>query len=226
MSIDTAAHGLTEVKRVFLDLDGTLIDPSEGIGRSIRYALGELNAKLPDDTAIRRWIGPPLRDSFAQHLGEDLADRALALYRQRYGAAGWKECTVYPDVPETLEQLAAAGLSLAIATSKPHVYANRIVERFGLDRHVAAVFGSELDGTRSSKRELLAFALARSGGGSAAMVGDRRYDIDGARHNGIPAIGVSWGFAEAGELLEAGATALVSSGSELTSLLLGSQNAP
>jgi len=212
---------LERIARLFLDLDGTLIDPAEGIGQSIRYALGELNRPIPDGAALRRWIGPPLRASFAQHVGEQLADRALALYRQRYADTGWKECTVYPGIPETLKELSASGLSLAIATSKPHVYASRIAAHFGFDRYVTDVFGSELDGTRSDKRELLAFALARTGGGSAAMVGDRRYDVEGARHNGIPAIGAAWGFAEEGEL--AGAIAIIRSASELSSLLLGGQ---
>lgn len=213
---------MTRIRRLFLDLDGTLIDPADGIGQSIRYALGELNQPVPDDAALRRWIGPPLRNSFAQHVGEKLADDALTLYRKRYGDTGWKACTVYPGIPETLEALVAGGLSLAIATSKPHMYAARIAAHFGFDRYISNVFGSELDGTRSDKRELLAFALARSGSGSAAMVGDRRYDVEGARDNGIPAIGVSWGFAEKGELAEAGAAAIVSSSDELASLLLTS----
>ncbi len=220
MRKNSAPPKLEGITRLFLDLDGTLIDPAEGIGQSIRYALGELSEPVPDEAALRRWIGPPLRNSFAQHVGEKLADRALALYRQRYADTGWRECTVYPGIPETLDSLVAGGLSLAIATSKPHVYAHRIAAHFGFDRHVTDVFGSELDGTRSDKRELLAFALARSEGESAAMVGDRRYDVEGARHNGIPAIGVSWGFAEDGELAAAGAAAVVRSAGELAALLL------
>ena len=226
MNTKSGPSELEGITRLFLDLDGTLIDPAVGIGQSIRYALGELSQPVPDEAELRRWIGPPLRTSFAGHVGEGLADRALALYRQRYGDIGWKECSVYQGIPETLEALATGGLSLAIATSKPQVYASRIATHFGFDRYIANVFGSELDGTRSDKRELLAFALARTGDSPAAMVGDRRYDVEGARHNGIPAIGVSWGFAEKDELLEAGATAVVASGIELVSLLLSARHRP
>ena len=226
MSTKSGPSELEGIVRLFLDLDGTLIDPEVGIGQSIRYALGELNQPIPDEAALQRWIGPPLRASFAQHVGEQLADRALALYRKRYADTGWKECTVYPGIPEMLEALVAGGLSLAIATSKPHVYASRIATHFKFDRSISNVFGSELDGTRSDKRELLAFALARTGSACAAMVGDRRYDIAGARHNDIPAIGVDWGFAEKNELFEAGATAVVTSGPELVSLLLGTRHKP
>lgn len=196
------------MKTVFLDLDGTLTDPKPGITRSIQHALTELGREAPSEDALTWCIGPPLLASFETLLGDPgLAARGLALYRERFGEVGLFENRVYDGIPEMLEGLRAAGYRLRLATSKPHVFASRIVAHFGLDQWVEQVFGSELDGTRVDKSDLIAFALAESGaaGDASVMLGDREHDILGARANAIPGIGALWGYGAPGELEAAGA---------------------
>ena len=174
---------------VFLDLDGTLIEPSEGIFACIRYALQRLGEPAPPDNELREWVGPPLRDSFAALLGNDRADAAVAAYRERYSDVGWRECTLYPDIAAALDALVDAGFRLVLATSKPGVYARRIVRLHDIDGVLSDVCGAELDGRLSHKEELLAFANDRHGQRGIAMLGDRRYDVAGARRNGLRALG-------------------------------------
>ncbi len=204
---------------VFLDLDGTLIEPSRGIFACIRHALGALGEASPDDESLRHWVGPPLRDSFATFLGDDRADAAISAYRERYGAVGWRECTLYPGIVDTLAALVRAGYSLVVATSKPGVYATQIIRHHGLDELLAEVCGAELDGRRSHKDELLAFANRRHGGRGIAMLGDRRYDIEGAKANGLAAIGAGWGFGSPDELTGAGADLVLDTPGELPGAL-------
>lgn len=213
------AGGLT----VFLDLDGTLTDPKTGITRSIRHALTALGREAPDEDALTWCIGPQLIHSFETLLGDaDLATRALALYRQRFGTVGLFENRVYDDVPEMLRRLRSAGCRLHLATSKPHVYASRIVAHFGLDAWVETVFGAELDGTRGEKTPLLAHALAVTGAdpARAVMLGDRMHDVVGARANRLPCVGALWGFGGADELTRAGASALAATPGEAAALIL------
>lgn len=179
-------------RTVFLDLDGTLTDPKPGITRSIRHALTSLGVDAPEEDALTWCIGPPLIRSFETLLGDaGLAPRALALYRERFGTVGLYENRVFDGVPEMLERLRRAGCRLHLATSKPHVYARRIVAHFGLHEWVERVFGAELDGTRGEKTPLLAHALAETGARAhdAVMLGDREHDVIGATANGLPCIG-------------------------------------
>ena len=205
--------------RVFLDLDGTLTDPREGITRSIRYALARLGRPAPPDADLTWCIGPPLQDSFAVLLGHDaaLVARAVALYRERFGAVGILENLLHTGIEDALSRLSARGARLYVATSKPRVYARRIVARFGLWRWIAEVFGAELDGRLARKRDLLAHALAATGGrrAPAVMVGDRRHDVHGAAANGLPTVAVLWGFGDRAELSAAGADALIAAPVEL-----------
>ncbi|NNU81598.1 HAD hydrolase-like protein [Halovulum dunhuangense] len=188
---------------VFLDLDGTLIDPKVGITTSIQHALRELGAEVPTPEELTWCIGPPLWDSFAVLLGPgaDL-DLAVALYRERFTTEGLFEAEVYDGVGEMLEELRDTGAGLWIATSKPHAYATTIADHFGLSSWIDGLFGAELDGTRGDKSALLAHALAETGidPAKAVMLGDRRFDIDGARNNHMPSIGALWGYGEEGEL--------------------------
>jgi phosphoglycolate phosphatase len=199
---------------VLLDLDGTLTDPRDGILRSLRHALTGLGAPCPADEALERFIGPPLQESLAEMLGPGRrgeVPRAVALYRERYGESGLFEAEVYPGITELLSSLAADGHRLFVCTSKPTVFAARVVRHFGLDRHLEGVYGSELDGARSDKRELLAHLLSHVGmpAERAVMVGDRKHDVLAARANGVRAIGVTWGYGSAAELRDAGADVLV-----------------
>jgi phosphoglycolate phosphatase len=197
---------------IFFDLDGTLTDPKPGITRSIQYALDKLGQQtIPTEDELTWCIGPPLRASFVKLLGaEAAADLAVAHYRERFSDIGLYENGVYAGVRDVLTTLQRSGRRLFVATSKPHVYATRIIDHFDLRRHFERVFGSELDGTRADKSDLLAYALKTTSVESshAVMIGDRSHDMIGARNNGIKGIGVLYGYGSAQELTAAGASHL------------------
>jgi phosphoglycolate phosphatase len=195
---------------IFFDLDGTLTDPKPGITGSIQYALQKLGRPVPSQDDLAWCIGPPLRASFATLLGgEKHADQGVAYYRERFGDTGLFENALYPGIAETLAAL-KPHYRLFVATSKPHVFADRIIDHFGLRPYFEHVFGSELDGTRVHKYDLLAWALERTGTdpARALMIGDRSHDIVGAKLNGISGIGVLYGYGSRTELVEAGASHL------------------
>lgn len=180
---------------IFLDLDGTLIDPKPGITGSVRYALQKLGLPVPAADDLHWVIGPALVDSFAR-LGAPDVEQALAFYRERYGTTGIFECKLYPGISRALSDLTQSGADLSLATAKPHVYATRITAHFGLDRVLRHQFGPELDGTRNDKAELLAHACKMNGidPGSSIMVGDRHMDISAGRANGMRTVFVRWGY--------------------------------
>jgi len=194
---------------IYFDLDGTLTDPKPGITRSIQYALQRLDhSTIPTEDELTWCIGPPLRASFVRILGgEDSADRAVSLYRERFSDIGLFENAVYDGISEVLTTLSQSGQRLFVATSKPHVFATRIVEHFGLRHHFEHVFGSELDGTRVDKSDLLAYALkvAAVDPSKTLMIGDRSHDMVGAGNNGMKGIGVLYGYGSKDELIGAGA---------------------
>jgi phosphoglycolate phosphatase len=194
---------------IFFDLDGTLTDPKPGITRSIQYALQKLgHHTIPTEDELTWCIGPPLRASLARILGaEEHADRALALYRERFSDIGLYENAVYDGIGEVLTTLGESGCRLFVATSKPHVFATRIVAHFALRHHFEHVFGSELDGRRVDKSDLLAYALKQAGVDPAKtlMIGDRSHDMAGAANNGMKGIGVLYGYGSREELIGAGA---------------------
>jgi phosphoglycolate phosphatase len=205
---------------LLFDLDGTLTDPREGITRSIAHALERMGREPPPLAALEFAIGPPLRASLARLLGDErreTVEQALTHYRERFADVGLFENAPYEGIAEALGRLRAAGATLYVATSKPRVYAARIVRHFGLDAHFDAVHGCELDGTREDKRDLIAHLLACHGidPAAAAMIGDRGVDMKAARHHGLHAIGALWGFGSREELLEAGAERLCASPAEL-----------
>lgn len=153
-------------------------------------------------------------------MGKDLAAQALERYRDRFGDVGWRENRLYPGIVPVLQQLVASGRPLYVATSKPSVYAVRIVKHFELDGYFRAVFGAELDGTRSRKAELLRFALDEVGArGDSVMVGDREHDVCGAKANGMRSIGVTYGYGSRRELADAGADLIVDTPASLLSAL-------
>lgn len=201
------------MKAVLFDLDGTLTDPREGITRCIAHALARMGVEPPPLDALTFAIGPPLRDSLATLLGtreRAAVERALALYRERFAEVGLFENAPYDGISEALAAIRATGARLFVATSKPLVYAERIVRHFGLDPHFVAVHGCELDGTREDKRDLLAHLLPHHGveSSQAIMIGDRGVDMRAARHHGVHALGVLWGYGSAEELRAAGAHSL------------------
>jgi phosphoglycolate phosphatase len=200
---------------LLFDLDGTLTDSRPGIITSIRHALSENGLPVPDADNLTWCIGPPILESFRKLVGpgasEELFDRTITTYRGRYGSEGLYENSVYPEIAETLARLRADGHTLHVATSKAECYARPIVEHFGLGGNFTSINGSELDGTRANKAELIAHILQlyRIPAIDAVMIGDREHDMLGAGKNGIPAIGVLWGYGSGGELMSSGATATV-----------------
>jgi phosphoglycolate phosphatase len=209
--------------QVLLDLDGTLIDPRSGVIASIQYALERLGQPVPPAAELVWMIGPPLRLAFPQVLGRsDLTEAAIAHYREHYAAGGMYQARVYAGIPEALEALARAGCRLMLATSKPHHYARPILEHFALADRFAAIHGPELDGRRDAKTELIAHILAthRLDAKATVMIGDRDFDVLGARNNGIASIGVAWGYGSRAELIAAGAGAICEAPCQLAGAVL------
>ncbi|NGY03859.1 HAD hydrolase-like protein [Solimonas terrae] len=193
------------VRHVLLDLDGTLTDSEEGIVRSMRHALLTMQRPVPDDAALRRLIGPPTHETFRRLLGTDdmgSIDEAVRLYRERYARVGLFENRLYPGVAEMLEALRMLDCTLFLATSKPIVYARRIVAHYGLTAHFAGLHGAEFDGTRADKTELIGHLLEteRLDPEHCLMVGDRKHDILGARANGVRTCSARWGYGEPDEI--------------------------
>ena len=203
---------------IFFDLDGTLTNPKAGITRSIQYALDRLDQAVPTEDELTWCIGPPLLPSLKKLVGsDDLADQALLLYRERFSDVGLFENELYPGIVETLSSIARPGRRLFVATSKPTVYAEPIVKHFGLAGYFERVFGSELDGRRVDKTDLLAYALQTTGvdPSQATMIGDRSHDMVGARNNAMTAVGVLYGFGSEAELVAAGAHRICATPREL-----------
>lgn len=203
---------------LYFDLDGTLTDPKPGITGSIQYALQKLDLPVPSQDELTWCIGPPLRASFATMLGgEDRADLAVSFYRERFSDVGLYENSLYPGIKEVLTTLGRTGRRMFVATSKPRIFAERIIEHFGLAGHFEVVFGSELDGTRVHKTDLLAYALEATGvkASQALMVGDRSHDMVGARNNGMDAVGVLYGYGSREELIGAGASHVCATPAEI-----------
>ncbi len=212
-------------KTILFDLDGTLTDPGQGITNSVAYALQKMGRPVPAREELYRYIGPPLVPSFQTYAGmtEAEARRALGFYREYFAPRGIFENAVYPGIPALLKALAAAGRQVVLATSKPEPFARQILAHFGLAGYFAFVAGSTLEETRTEKREVIAWALQNTGAAAAGtvMVGDRAYDVAGAAANGIPCIGVLFGYGSAEELRAAGAAALAADTAQLGELLLG-----
>jgi phosphoglycolate phosphatase len=201
---------MSSIRTIFFDLDGTLTDPLEGIARCIRYSLEQLAIPSPPDEELASYIGPPLRQSFAAICRSDdseLIERAIALYRERFSTIGLYENTVYEGVPEMLSGLRGMSFNLFVATSKPEIYARRIVEHFAFDSYFTDVRGNELGGRLDNKADLLHELLVsqRLSPEEAIMVGDRKHDVLAAQAHGIRSVGVTYGYGSREELTEAGA---------------------
>lgn len=206
---------------VYFDLDGTLTDPFDGITRCIVYAIEQLGFERPDDAWLHRAIGPPLWDTFPEIVGADLTRKAIDLYRERFDDVGWQENKPYAGIHDTLATVKASGARLFVATAKPHPAARRIIEHYDMAQFFDSVYGSELDGTRSNKADLLAYALEREGPATRRiMIGDRKHDLFGALANAMTPIGVSYGYGSKEELLEAGAVAIADTPAAIAPLVV------
>lgn len=203
------------------DLDGTLIDSEPGITACIRYAFDKLGVPAPAD--LRPWIGPPLRHGFAPLLEHDAerVEAAVDYYHERFATLGWREHAVYPGIAATIERLQAAGHTLAVVTSKPEHHARPIVEHLPFGQAFTRLYGPDPSSPHSEKASMIAAALADFGiqPEQTAMIGDRRFDIEGALANRVHAIGVLWGFGSREELELAGAQALARDPEHLAELL-------
>ncbi|PZR52616.1 haloacid dehalogenase [Xylanimonas oleitrophica] len=209
---------------VLLDLDGTLMDSAPGILASVTHAYRTLGLPVPDAATLRSFVGPPITESFPSHgVPSEQVEEAIKLYRADFAETGMWDNSVFDGVPAQLERLRDAGCTLAVATSKPEVFARPITERFGLAPLVDAVFGAPLD-EQGTKADVIAKALATLGrtpaDGPALMVGDREHDVVGAREHGIDCLGVTWGYAAPGELEEAGAVAVLDDVDQLAEQVL------
>lgn len=207
---------------VLFDLDGTLTDPGEGFVACVAYALEKLGCRPHAEGEIRRHVGPPLEETLARLLeSQAQIPAAVAFYRERYATTGYLENAVYPGIEHALQELHSRGMRLFVATSKPAVYAERIVEHFGLARYFRAVYGSELDGTRSNKTQLLSHLLAREQlrPESTFMLGDRAQDMLAAAANNVHPVGALWGYGSREELAQAGAAAFCEQARDLPPFL-------
>ena len=211
---------------ILFDLDGTLTDSGEGVMKSVRFALDRMGYPNEPERALRRFIGPPLHKSFMDFYGfsEEKAFEAVETMRIRYREKGVYENSLYPGMKEMLSRLRAAGAKLCVATSKPAYFTEIILKQHGISGIFTHIVGANLDGTLTDKTEVIREVLRRIGDTAHErifMVGDRKFDVIGAKNCGIPAVGVYFGYAEPGELEQAGASYVVQTVAELEVLLLG-----
>ncbi len=196
---------------ILFDLDGTLTDSSLGITNAAAYALEKMGISVSDRKELLSFIGPPLIESFQTfyHFSPEKSLEAVVYYREYYTEKGLFENTVYPHVPKLLENIHSQGKQLILATSKPEVFAKKILKHFGLDRYFTIIAGASLDSSRIKKADVIAYALAQLPlvrHQTCIIVGDREHDIIGAQENDIASMGILYGFGNREELEQAGAT--------------------
>lgn len=214
-------------RTILFDLDGTLTDSSPGILNSVKYALIQMNWEIPDEKTLNEFLGPPLTDSFMRLCGmsEREAEEARSFYLLRYsGEYCVTENSLYDGIEKILEKLYASGKRLVLATSKPQANADRIISHFGIRKFFAAVCGSNPDGSDGKKSDIIKKALAACGEReleAAVMVGDRFYDIEGAKEAGIASIGAEYGYSVPGELENAGADYIANNPIDILKILNG-----
>ena len=212
---------------IFFDLDGTLTDSKEGVVRSARYAIEKMGFPQPDDDTMRLFVGPPLTDSFMEFCGMTAAqaEEAVEVYRERYVPIGIYENEAAPGAVELLKTLKARGYQTALASSKPEGMCRTVCDHFGFTPHLDVIIGATLHG-ECTKADVIRWAMGRLGlaaadAGSILMVGDRKFDVLGAAECGIGCVGLSlFGYADPGELEEAGAIAIVKDLKELENYIL------
>ena len=208
-------------KAILFDLDGTLTDSGEGIINCASLALEHFGLPVPSREEMRVFVGPPLSETFRKFgVPEDKVDEAIAVYRSRYIPIGKFENTPYPGIRQLLETLQQHGHKLYVATSKPEGMSIDILEHFGLAGYFTRICGAAMDMSRNSKEAVITYLLKECGAADdMVMVGDTTFDVIGAKAHGIPCIGVSWGYGEAADMLNAGAVAIAHNTEELLALL-------
>ena len=208
-------------KAVFFDLDGTLTDSGEGIINCATLALEHFGLPIPTREEMRVFVGPPLDQTMIRFgVPADKTDEAIRVFRSRYTTVGKFENFPYPGIPEMLQALKDQGHRLFVATSKPEVLANEVLDHFDLSRYFEKIAGATLDGSRSHKADVITYLLSLTGDvGQTVMVGDTEFDVIGAKAHGIPTIGVSWGYGEVADMEKAGAVSIAHTPDELVDLL-------
>ena len=210
---------------IAFDLDGTLTDPEEGLVKGFVYAFDRVGVKYDDPKELRRYIGPPLHQEWKREYGftEEETANAIAIFREYYDTYGWAENKLYDGIVELLEALKAAGKTIVLATSKPENTARRIMALFGLDKYFDFMGGASTSSTRDKKWEVLEYSLNAVGATDKTkciLIGDRKYDAEGANIYGIDSMGVLWGHGALSELEEAGFTYIVENTKEAEKILL------
>ena len=206
---------------LIFDLDGTLTDSGEGVMNCAELALRHFGIPCEDRQAMRAFVGPPLRESFPRFgVPEDKVEEAVAIFRSRYVPVGIYENYPYPGIRTLLESIRDRGIPMYVATSKPEQMAETVLSRFELLDFFQRVCGADLEGTRDSKEDVMRYLLENlPDSRMPLMIGDTIYDVNGAAAFGIPTVGVSWGYGDAEEMLQAGAAAVVRTPEELLALL-------
>ncbi|PKM71932.1 MAG: phosphoglycolate phosphatase [Firmicutes bacterium HGW-Firmicutes-16] len=216
---------MKKYKYIFWDLDGTISDSGEGIINSVSYALEHMGTPVPGNEILRKFVGPPLAESFEKYFGysDEKTDEAVIFFREYYQSKGIDENHIYAGIAELLQKLTDAGYICVVATAKPEPLARTILKRYGIDKLFLYIAGSTFDDTRTKKEAVIAYALETCGitdKSQVIMVGDRAHDCIGAKVNGLDCIGVLYGYGEREELEEAGVIAIAADIDELTGLLL------
>lgn len=216
---------MREYKVILFDLDGTLSDPKMGITKSVQYALEKMNIVEPNIDKLECFIGPPLQVSFAEYYNfdEKNTQKAIELYRERFKEKGMYENEIYKDIPQLLMSLKEQQYTLVVATSKPTVFSEQILKYFNIEQYFDLIVGSNLDGTRTSKTEIIQYILDRYNEhklDNFIMIGDRKHDIIGANNTGIDSIGVTYGYGSYEELSSSNPSYIVNSVIELKNIVL------
>ena len=212
------------IENILFDLDGTLTDPAEGITNSVAYALDRYGISVSDKSELNCFIGPPLSQSFVKYFGfsNEESLKAVDIYREYFADKGIFENKLYDGIDEMLSELKKNGKKIILATSKPEIYAKKILAHFGIDKYFSVVSGSELNGVRVDKHEVIEYALMLAGikdRTTCVMVGDRLHDMIGGKKSQITVIGVEYGYGSKAELVDAGADYVVNTVSDLLELL-------
>lgn len=210
---------------VLFDLDGTVTDPGEGITKSVEYALSKWNIKVKDRTSLYKFIGPPLMYSFTHFydMSEAEARKAVEFYHEYYVDKGIHGCELYPGIKNLLASLKEKKYKISLASSKPDVLAIQVLKNFDVYQYFDFIGAATLDDSRSKKSEVIEYTLdnlEEKDRSKIIMIGDRCYDILGAKQFGLDSIGVLYGYGSLDELKEAGATHIVDSAYEIERIIV------
>ncbi len=212
------------LKYVLFDLDGTIVDTFRGVTTSVAYSLNKFGIRVEDLESLRPFIGPPLEESFSEFCGfqgEDVK-HAIEYYREFYREEGWKNCDLYEGMRELLRHLKEKEMKVLLATSKPELFAEKILEYFDIDQYFDVIAGADLEGKRSKKLDVMKYSISQIENlnvEEAVMVGDRKYDKIGSDGMGMRCILIEYGFGEHEELIKCEPFAIVPTVKDLQNFL-------